>query len=102
MPDDGPAAATSLQVGMDSSRENSADAASIDREDAKVPVRRPTLRNAARRDAAGGSGKDGSGVGHSDLRNLVVRSPPPNQPPKKLWPATGLTAGAAAVYRTVV
>ena len=66
-----PGPSGAFQIGKHGSRENSADAAAIDREDAKVPVRRPTLRNAARRDAAGGSGEDGLVVGHSDLRGVV-------------------------------
>src|SRR5262249_9394831 len=82
MLDHGSAAATSFQVGKDGSRENPADAAAIDREDAKVPVRREAVRNGARGDGAGGSGKDGSGVGHSDLRGMVGCSPPPAQ-----WPS---------------
>jgi hypothetical protein len=76
-----------FQIGKHGGWENSADAAAIDREDAKVPVRRPTLRNAARRDAAGGSGKAGLVVGHSDLRGFVGCSPPPAQLPSISQPS---------------
>jgi hypothetical protein len=50
-----------FQVGENGCRENSADATAIDREDAKVPVRRPTLRNAAPRNGAGDSAMSPSG-----------------------------------------
>ena len=88
MTDDGVAGAEGgFQIGKHGGRENSADAAAIDREDAKVPVRRPTLRNAADRDAAGGAGQDGLVVGHSDLLGVVGCSPPPAQRPSISQPS---------------